>query len=349
MRVAVVTSRWALENHPELLQEDQDLRKALAALPVRAPCDGSGCRGPIDPGARQTVSEQYVPWDGEAVDWSAFDVVIVRSAWDYQKTLPQFLAWVAKVDNLVPCVLNDAKTLAWNADKAYLRDLEAAGLPIVPTKWLDPKEHESGAAAVAASLAAFPNAGKLVLKPAVSASADDTFVVMRDVSSEGDKRLGEWLDQSAAAERVHQLLVAEQRVLLAQPFLECVQKEGELSLIALDGKVTHAIRKVSRDGDFRVQEEHGGRNIEVPATPVHLSFAADALRAVEKCGHSVPAYARIDIMFDDTGKMLLGELEMLEPALLSRDTSLPMHAPETLARVVANRWHARTCRCDKKD
>ena len=99
-----------------------------------------------------------VRWDDESVDWAAYDLAVVRSCWDYAWRLEEFLTWA----DSVPRLRNPVEVLRWNTDKTYLRDLQGAGLPVVPTVW-DPARAED-----------LPDAGEWVVKPSVSAGSRDT-------------------------------------------------------------------------------------------------------------------------------------------------------------------------------
>ena len=79
------------------------------------------------------VAEPRV-WDDPSVHWADVPLVVVRSTWDYAERRDAFLAWCARV----PRVLNSVPVVAWNTDKAYLRTLAAAGIPIVPTRGSGP-------------------------------------------------------------------------------------------------------------------------------------------------------------------------------------------------------------------
>ena len=117
-RVALATC----ERFPDLDVEDQLLIPALAALGVDA-----------------------VPavWDDASVDWSTFDVVVVRETWDYAPRRDEFLAWTRHVDD-VSRLLNPPSVIAWNTDKHYLRELADAGIPVVPTSFVEPGDDVSG-------------------------------------------------------------------------------------------------------------------------------------------------------------------------------------------------------------
>jgi glutathione synthase/RimK-type ligase-like ATP-grasp enzyme len=181
----------------------------------------------------------------------------------------------------------------WNLDKRYLRDLAARGVPIVPTLWIEPGDGTTPEEAVRRiAEAGWP---ELVVKPTVSAGAWRTLRLRRE---EVGGRL-DWLRESLAAGG-----------LMAQPFLPEIVREGEHSLLFFDGVLSHAVLKRPRDGDFRVQWAHGGR--EVPVTPA-ASTVAEA-RAVLDAAPSAGLYARVDGVLRD-GRLLLMELEQIEPYL----------------------------------
>ena len=139
-----MTARIALATAAEFPDLDEDAPALLAAL------------------TEQDIQGEPAVWTDPRVDWSAYDLVVVRSTWDYQDRHAEFLDWARRVA-AVTTLKNSAEVLAWNTDKTYLRTLQKAGLPVVPTDWLDP-----GDAFVV------PEVGEYVVKPAVSAGSRDT-------------------------------------------------------------------------------------------------------------------------------------------------------------------------------
>lgn len=230
-----------------------------------------------------------VVWDDEAVDWRAYDAVVVRSCWDYHLAPARFRAWVDLLDEAGVTLWNPPALLRWNADKHYLLDLERAGIPVVPTAWLRRADAEQLPEFLGGL--AWP---EVVMKPAVSASA------FRTVRVRCDRR-----DRALAAAR-H---ILEHGDLLVQPFLETVVSEGEWALMFFDGVYSHAVLKQPAEGDFRVQQEWGGR--DAPATPAAVMLDA-AQRAVGLAGASL--YARVDGVAHQ-GAFLVMELELIEPFL----------------------------------
>ena len=112
--------------------------------------------------------------------------------------------------------------VGWNIDKTYLRDLEKAGLPIVPTIWLDPeRNHDSRAIHTR-----FPAFGDFVIKPTVSAGARDT----------GRYDAGVTQQRSLAITHAKNLLSVGRRVMI-QRYLRNVDTAGETALVFIDGAV----------------------------------------------------------------------------------------------------------------
>lgn len=233
-----------------------------------------------------TVDE--VPWRAEA-DWDAYDVVVVRSPWDYQDAPDAFFQVLETIDRSSARLENPLAVQRWNLEKTYLRDLDAAGVPIVPTVWADGLTE----AAVAAAVAQW---GEVVVKPQVSANADGTFRLKNAPDT--------WREAVST--------LADRRVMI-QPFLDSVVEEGEWSVFAFGGAVSHAILKTPGAGDFRVQEEHGGTIQTIEPTPELLALTDAALAAVPWPDPLL--YARVDAVRLANGSLAIIELELIEPSL----------------------------------
>lgn len=247
-----------------------------------------------EPLARRGWAVDEVPWR-TAADWDAYEVVVIRSPWDYQHAPDAFLDVLETIDRSKARLENPLDLVRWNLRKTYLRDLEARGLPIVPTRWL-PRLSPADLAPL------FDTLGEeIVVKPVVGANADDTFRLRRD------SRPDEALATFAA------------RACMAQPFVRAVVDEGEFSLFHFGGTYSHAILKTPAAGDFRVQEEHGGRIRAVAPEPA-LHALADAV--VGALGLA-PLYARTDFVRIGSGFALM-EVELIEPSLyFSYDADSP--------------------------
>lgn len=238
---------------------------------------------------------ETVSWRDASVDWNDFEIVVIRTPWDYQRSPYEFLDALAKIDSSSARLENPLDVVKWNLDKRYLRDLESRGLPIVPTIWDGVYDQR-----VFYRWMADLGCDELIIKPTVSATAEHTY------------RLGEF-DPSLVE-------TFSMRPFMVQPFLENIVTEGEYSLFYFNGEYSHTILKSPKTDDFRVQEEHGGRITAVEPKP-ELS---DAGRTAFEMIRPLPLYARVDLVRDHESKFTLIELELIEPALYLRmDTDAP--------------------------
>ncbi len=234
---------------------------------------------------------QQIAWDAEGVEWNDYELVVIRSPWDYQHRWQQFLAVLTAIDRSSARLENALEVVRWNVHKSYLRDLQQRGVKIVPTRWLDRLEPQ-----VLDLLREQFGADQLVVKPLVGANADHTFRLPRVGAGQDLQRA---LDCFA------------QESVMVQPFVPAVVDEGEYSLFFFAGQFSHAVRKTPKSGDFRVQEEHGG---DIQSTNVSTQLRAAGQAALD----AVPwplLYARVDLVRLADGTPALMELELIEPSL----------------------------------
>lgn len=249
----------------------------------------------LAPLAARGIAAEAVVWDAPGLDWSAYDLAVLRSPWDYVPRRDEFVAWAYRV----PRLANPADIVRWNTDKRYLGDLAAAGAPTVPTTWVAPGDAWSA-----------PAAGEWVIKPAVSVGSKDTG--RYDLADPDQRRL--------AVEHVDRLRRAG-RVSMVQPYLTAVDVAGETALLFLGGagglEYSHAIRKgpMLTGPDL----EFDGLYKDEAITPRTASAAElDAARRVLAAVPGGPdrlLYARIDLIPAADGTPLLVELELTEPSL----------------------------------
>ena len=225
-------------------------------------------------------------------DVSGIDAVLPLVAWGYHLRFAEWLALLDRMDQPgAPLMLNPPALLRWNSDKSYLAELAAAGVSTVASRTVDALDD----AALAAARMAYGDT--LVVKPLVSASADDTF------------RLGAYdaIPASIAGKRM-----------LVQPFMPSIASNGEYSLMLFGGRFSHCIVKRPKPGDFRVQPHLGGS--ETPCGP-----PAGAIALAQAALAAAPAratYARVDMVEGANGELQIMELELIEPALWLQ------HAPD---------------------
>jgi glutathione synthase/RimK-type ligase-like ATP-grasp enzyme len=229
-------------------------------------------------------------WNDAAVDWTAFDVAVIRTTWDYTTDREGFVAWAASAAEAT-ALWNPADVVRWNTHKSYLLELEDRGAPVVPTAWL-----AQGDRVALGDLLVSRGWPRAVVKPAVAAG------------STGLARVGS--DDLAAGQRHLDALLADGDVMV-QPYLPAVESRGELSVVVVDGEVSHAVRKLPVAGEFRIQEEFGGRYVEEPLDRDTRDLAA---WLVEAAGTDL-LLARVDLLEDEVGALQLAELEATEPDL----------------------------------
>jgi O-ureido-D-serine cyclo-ligase len=172
------------------------------------------------------ISAEVRAWDDATVGWSRYEIALLRSAWDYSTRLPEFLRWCEATSGKT-CLLNPLPVVRWNTDKHYLARLEAAGIAIVPSAFIEPGEEAD--ARIDAFLTAHPDAAQIVIKPAVGAGSRDARRHSRSAVT-------------AMREHARHLLDAKRSVLM-QPYFASVDRAGETALLYFDGAYSHAIRK----------------------------------------------------------------------------------------------------------
>jgi len=251
-----------------------------------------------------------VVWDGDAA-WEDFDLVVLRGTWDYAERIDEFLAWTDHVAS-VTRLLNPAPVVRWNTDKRYLAGLEDAGVPIVPTQFLEPGDEPAHR---------FEDV-EHVVKPVVSAGSRDTL------------RLGvHQVDRS----RAHTAsLLHRRRPVMVQPYLHEVDDLGETALLYLDGAFSHAMRKgplltpdMELVADLFAQEDMSPRD----PSAAEREVGEAVLDALPEGYADELLYARVDLLPSPDGPLLL-EVELTEPSLF-----LEHHLPavDVLADAVLNR------------
>lgn len=242
-------------------------------------------------------------WNDDRIDWSAYDLAVVRTTWDYHLQPVEFSNWISHVSE-VTRLMNEARTLQWNMHKSYLVDLSRRGIPVVPTQFV-----VQGSSVIPDEVFGWK---KVVIKPAISASANDTLAVE--------------LSQPEASEHLRK--VCSYGDALIQPFLTAIQDGYEISLVYIDGEFTHAARKRVKSGDFRVQMEYGGTYEIVSPTAEERATADKAIAALE----DRPLCARVDLCKTETGQDVLMELELIEPELWLYESDLALNRLATKIR-----------------
>ena len=261
MRIGVITCSVLPEPDPD----QQILLEAIAA------------RGHVP---------EMVAWDDRQSDPSAYDLCVLRSCWDYPWAPDRFRAWLSGPAASAR-VLNPVPVVEWNLHKAYLRDLEAAGVPIVPTVWLD-----RGEDADLPALAAAREWQDVVVKPSIGAGS---YLTKRFDASRFASEAQAFLDEELT-----------RRDMLVQKFMPSVETRGERALVWIDGQFTHQVLKKPR---YHGEDEAVSEALS--PYEADLDVAGRAMACVE--GDLL--YARVDLIDGDDGEPLVSELELIEPSL----------------------------------
>lgn len=261
-------------------------------------------------------------WDDDQVDWSAYDAALLRSTWNYVDHIERFRAW-ARGCAQQTLLLNPPPVVEWNTDKHYLAHLHRAGVPVVPSRFVEPTDDAGtalreflGGGANALSAGRGVAFDQFVIKPSIGAGSRDTARYRRE-------------DSGRALAHLQRLVVTERRSALLQPYLASVDVAGETALIYFGGQASHAIRKgpllqldsglvegLFAPEDIRAREPGADEQAVAAAAYAAIPFEA-------------PLYARIDMIRDDRGAPVILELEMTEPSVFLA------HAPGSAERLAA--------------
>eukprot|EP01122_Echinamoeba_exundans_P001850 TRINITY_DN11832_c0_g1_i1.p1 TRINITY_DN11832_c0_g1~~TRINITY_DN11832_c0_g1_i1.p1 ORF type:complete len:362 (-),score=58.86 TRINITY_DN11832_c0_g1_i1:16-1002(-) len=295
-------------------------------------------------------------WDDPTVDWSDVNLAIPIEVWSYYEKIPQFIAWLdAMAAQKDRCRLaNGVNVVRWNVCKIYLDAMEKRGVAIVPTKFV---ANPAGAAAgsvrppYTVSKSLIPcSADDQTLKSFIS-SIKNGIIVKTTISAGAHQTVRVSSQDSTSAKAVELSKEVLQGAphyvdVMVQPFLPEIEQDGERSMVFIQGKLMHAIRKVPRDGDFRVQKKYGGQYQTFTPSEEELTFGETTLKvANDLINETFPdggdanliVYARCDYVIADDGtgvkKPLLMELEMIEPELFIPYSTMGEAGFESVAKV----------------
>ncbi len=247
-------------------------------------------------------------WADPDFDWSSTKCAIFRTTWDYFDRLDEFKFWLDKVEPLTQFI-NPISQIRWNMDKWYLNDLKDKGIKVVETRYI-----KKGAQKSLTQIVEESGWQEVILKPTIAGAARHTYRLNPGNTSDHEELFVE--------------LIAKEDMMI-QPFQKNIMTKGEVSFMVIGGKYTHSVLKKGKAGDFRVQDDFGGTLHEYNPTPEETTFAEEVAEACEP----LPAYARVDVMWDNEGELSVSEVELIEPELWFRRNK---EAAEKLATVIKN-------------
>lgn len=239
---------------------------------------------------KENIQYQWIDWkNAKEIDWVEFDGALIRTTWDYQAHYKEFIEALEYISAQTK-LWNPIDIVKWNSSKDYLNEFINTETPPVPNI----KIHPTNISDIESCFEKF-NCNIIIIKPFISAGSHDTFRIERDAISK-------FCDQIFEA--------AGRKKMMAQPFLENINLEGEFSLHFFDGEFSHAILKTPKEGDFRSQEEFGSNVQSIVPTEEQLHYAKKVLSHIRK----KLLYARVDFVRGGKDYYLM-ELELIEPSL----------------------------------
>jgi hypothetical protein len=258
--------------------------------------------GPLTEALRRSGLRTDAPvWHDQAVDWSSYQLLIIRTPWDYSHRQSEFMSWLDRASALTR-ILNAPDLIRWNIDKRYLDDFQALGVPVTPTVFCDTEEDAEAAIGDI-------TAGRLVVKPSVSAGSRDT-----GLFAPGDP------GALALAGRI----IAAQKTAMVQPAAESVIEGGENALFFFNGRYSHAFHKgpILATGGGYIGGEYDTDLSRVEPSPAEINLGERVLESIGRIAQrrgfaedaGLPLYARIDVASDGGESPQVLEVEAFEPA-----------------------------------
>lgn len=271
--------------------------------------------------ARVGIDLHHVAWEDESADWDSFDLVVLRSPWNYVQQLERFRIWLDRHRRNTR-FHNPIELIEWNMEKRYLVDLAQRGVPIVPTFFVETLEEFRAALREIRS-------PELVVKPSISAGSRLT----------GRFRMGD-----RATEVLVGAILSQGLTVMVQPFAQRIDDEGELGTVVFDGQISHSFRKAAlldRDG-MLVGGAYREEITSMPAPEDVRDVVTQALTAATAIARENGwidttkelLYGRYDVIRLDDGSPALLEAELFEPCFFLPTAS---NAADEFARVVARR------------
>lgn len=235
------------------------------------------------------IMADAVIWDDPTFNANDYDVLIFRNTWDYFKKQETFFSWLNELKLRHVYTINSVEIIQWNLHKFYLKELQSAGFPVIPSIFISRENHTSFSALIP------DDWEKAVIKPAVSAGSYLT-------------ELFSYYDCDAIDTKYQDL--RKNNDLIIQKFIPEITTRGEISVVFFDKKYSHAVIKTPKAGDFRIQSQFGGTY--VPYIP-DAALIDSCSKIVQYIPQDLP-YARVDgLMIDNIFHLM--ELELIEPDL----------------------------------
>lgn len=244
----------------------------------------------VEPFKKRGFTPISIPWDKMGVEWDSFDLVIIRSVWDYHTRIREFSDWINTLEISKVNIWNPAKIIRWNMDKKYLLELKSKGIPIVPTLIINKANVQN-----IGNLLKDRLWEEVIIKPTIGASS---YKIIRVKSRELSLHSSEIED------------ILRESEMIIQPYIREINLEGECSFLFFNKVYSHAVLKKPKADEYRTQPEFGGSEVGVKPDPNVIKQASNILNKID----SSLLYARVDGLIVN-GQFMLMELELIEPYL----------------------------------
>lgn len=274
--------------------------------------------------ADSSIDLVQAPWEDRTIDWDSFDLVVVRSPWNYVDRLDEFRQWLDARRHM-RTIHNPMSLIEWNIDKCYLADLAVHGVPVVPTAFVQSIDEFQSAIASAGSK-------EIVVKPSVSA---------------GSRLTGRFAFDDLAAEELAKRILSEGVTVMVQPFASRIDVQGEIGTVLFDGVVSHSFRKAAllAEGGALVGGEYREEITAIVAPDDVLAVVTIASTVATKIArergwlavNEELLYGRYDVVRLDDGSPALLEAELFEPCFfLPTDSESPRRFVNAVIRRLSN-------------
>jgi len=243
--------------------------------------------------------------------FSNVKLVVLRSVWDYHPKHKQFMDWLTAVDESAACVLNSREAIVWNSNKMYLKELrDVTGVSIVPSYFMELDKEQLDSAHLR-SVCEENGWSDIILKPCISAGS---FGVEK-------LKMEDLIDQNELLTSI----LNSGKPYVMQPFVSSILKHGEYSLLFFNGTFSHAKQKTLKPGTF-TWSSHEDVTPDQSAMILAQKVLDSAIELIPvkknnevTCSNYPLLYARVDLLVDENGNYMLGELEIFEPLLYFTD------------------------------
>lgn len=242
--------------------------------------------------AKAHVKADIVSWE-ENIDYTKYDAIIIRSVWGFE--IESFKKWLKSVNKQVK-IINKYDLINNTFSKKNQFDiLDKYNVLHIPTKTL---KSDMNIIKNVNKIwdAHYSNSDKIVVKPDISESGNNTFILAKEENIKNRITLDELSKK-----------FANQDVLLIQPFIPEVNN-GEISVILFNKKVSHAILRYS--GVFTVKRFCS--EILVNDLPKEILEITNKIINIKEFEGFT--YIRLDFIKKDNDYLVL-EVELIDPFL----------------------------------